>query len=160
MGGVSVEIPEPSCSWEVYRSRKQWAGKEGSHGMSQLVKEGDMAAAAPMRSEVTCAPLSLMGTCSGLQTATPEPANKGGFRLTFHANKLMKLWNFRPVIYRYGAQLGKVNVAVVPPRNSRVRVPSSCSVKVQTNCHPRVAVAWTSRSAGKPTPVSRILRVT
>jgi hypothetical protein len=27
-------------------------------------------------------------TCSGLQTAAPEPANKGHFRLTFRANTL------------------------------------------------------------------------
>jgi hypothetical protein len=26
-------------------------------------------------------------SCSGLQTVAPEPANKGRFRLTFHANK-------------------------------------------------------------------------
>jgi hypothetical protein len=57
-----------------------------------------------------------------------------------------------------GAQRGKVIVTVVPLWPSNSIVPLSCSVSRRTNCQPSDSVARTSRSSGRPTPVSLTVR--
>jgi hypothetical protein len=55
-------------------------------------------------------------------------------------------------------QRGTVIVTWVPAARSRVRVPCSCSVSVQTSCRPRESVVRKSRSSGNPQPESQTCR--